>query len=162
MYFSQKPEKNPISLQPRSRMAAVSCFGVMILRWKKSSFMRYGYIIRLWEPYERYPLEFFGTFNIDNKVFHFAKSLKKSLWHPRLQPAWQAVESSCIRSFRASRTRLCFDENLHTHQSVDSRKGIIAFLFKRYIDAFFLLFKFFSSLPRSMSVYPWPWHLVVV
>ena len=156
-----KKEIHRISLQTRSRMAAVSCFCVMILRWKKSRLIRYG---ESWPISARIPWKL--TFNIDNKVFYFAwltktENRSRSLWHPRLQPAWPAVESSCIRSFRASRTLLCFDKNLQTHQSVDSRNGIIAFLFKRYIDAFFLLFKFFSSLPRSMSVYPWPWHLVV-
>ena len=44
------------------------------------------------------------------------------------------------------------DDNLQTHQSVDSGKRIINFLFKTYTDDFFLLFEFFNSLPRSMQV----------
>ena len=46
-----KNEKNPISLQTRSRTAAVSCFRVMILRWKKSCFMIYRYVTPLWESW---------------------------------------------------------------------------------------------------------------
>ena len=47
----EKNEKNRISLQTRSRMAAVSCFRVMILRWKKSCFVKYGYVRPFWEPW---------------------------------------------------------------------------------------------------------------
>ena len=48
-----KNEKNLIPLQTRSRTAAVSCFRVMILRWKKSCFMRCRYVtpLRLWESW---------------------------------------------------------------------------------------------------------------
>ena len=148
-----KNEINRISLQTRSRMAAVSCFCVMIVRWKKSRLIRYGYVTPLWEPLPisaTIPWEL--TFNIDNKVFHFAwltkiENRSRSLWHPRLWPAWPAVEISCIRSFRAPRTLLCFDKYLQTHQSVDSRNGIIAFLFKRYIDAFSCCLNFSAACP---------------
>ena len=153
-----KKEIHRISLQTRSRMAAVSCFCVMILRWKKSRLIRYG---ESWPISARIPWKL--TFNIDNKVFYFAwltktENRSRSLWHPRLQPAWPAVESSCIRSFRASRTLLCFDKNLQTHQSVDSRNGIIAFLFNPFSAKDVLIDFTLSNARRFYSSKGTPWH----